>query len=448
VYISIGLTLFVLAMLPICLGRPWIGVLMWCWLGYMNPHRLTWSFTYAMPFAMMVAIPTLAGLLVAKDRRPIPWTRETYLLATLWGLFVLTTVFAMDQEYAWDYLFKVSKILLFVFVTLMLFQDRGRLRKLLLVIALSIGFFGLKGGIWAIATGGANRVMMPEDSMLGGSNGAGLALNIALPMLLYLAREEKNVWLRRLLQVTFLFSVPAVLFTYSRGALLGLAAVVLVMASKAKRFLVASLGLVILYVSLVNFAPPEWFEKMGTIRNYEEDGSALARLDAWYIAFRLALDHPLFGGGFGSVGMTEVVQRYMPNRTFNVNSHSIFFNVMGEHGFTGLILFLALIGSSLLTLRRLRRRTSAESAQWVHSYSHMMEAAFVGYLVTGAFLSAAYIDLFYQLIGLVILLRVLAAREGAKEPEATVVPAAAQGHRPGYVWAGGSRWGIGLPGGR
>ena len=437
-FIGPGLMLFVVVMLPICLARPWIGVLMWCWLGYMNPHRLTWGFTYDMPFAMMVAIPTLVGLLAAKDRRPVPRTRETYLLVALWALFVLTTVFAMDQEFAWDYLAKVSKILLFTFVALMLFQDRERLRKLFLVIALSIGFYGLKGGIWAIATGGANRVMMPDDSMLGGSNGAGLALNIVLPMLLYLGREEKNVWLRRLLQVMFLFSIPAVVFTYSRGAVLGLAAVVLMLAGKAKRFLVAGLGLVVLYAFLVTFAPPQWFERMHTIQNYEEDGSALARLDAWYIAYRLALDHPFLGGGFGSVGKTEVIQRYIPDRTFNVNSHSIFFNMMGEHGFTGLALYLVLIGSCLLTLRRLRRRTSAEASRWVHSYSHMVECSFVGYLVTGAFLSAAYIDLFYQLVGFVILLATLAAREDASQPEATAVPAA-RGHQTGYVRAGWSR---------
>src|SRR5262249_55535544 len=163
-------------MLPICLARPWIGMLMWAWLGYMNPHRLTWHFSYSMPYAMMVAIPTLIGLLVTKDRKPIPWTRDTYLLSALWVLFTLSTMFAMYPLLAWEKWYTVSKVLLFSYVPLALFQDRKRLRLFLLVIALSIGFYGLKGGIWSIMRGGAGRVLMPDDTMFGGTNGAAIAL--------------------------------------------------------------------------------------------------------------------------------------------------------------------------------------------------------------------------------------------------------------------------------
>lgn len=409
-YIGLALTAFVIATIPVCFARPWIGILMWCWLGYMTPHRLTWGPFHSMQFAVMVAIATLAGLLFTKDRRPLPWTIETYLLAGLWVVFLASTVFAMYPDLAWDYFWKVSKILLFTFIPLLLFQDRERMRYLLLVIALSIGFFGLKGGIWALATGGAKRVMMPDDTMLGGANGAGLALNIVLPMLLYLGREEKNVWLRRLLYVTFLFSIPAVLFTYSRGAVLGLAAVLLVLAGKAKRTVWAAVGLAAAYVFVVNFAPPGWFERMDTIRHYEQDGSAMARLDAWYIAWRLALDRPWLGAGFGAVAEPEIVERYIRGRDFQVSSHNLFFHVLADHGFIGLALFLGLLMSCILTLRSLRRRKDPPPARWVNSYSHMLEASIVGYVVTGAFLSAAYIDLFYHLVAVVILLKVLAEK--------------------------------------
>jgi putative inorganic carbon (HCO3(-)) transporter len=412
VFLAIGLTAFVIAMLPICLARPWIGMLMWAWLGYMNPHRLTWNFSYDMPYAMMVAIATLVGLLFTKDRKPIPWVRETYLLSSLWLLFTLSTVFALYPSLAWTRWLFVAKILLFTYIPLLLFQDRKRLKWFLLVIALSIGFFGLKGGIWSLLRGGAGRVVMPDDTMFGGTNGAAIALNMVLPMLLYLAREEENPWLRRLLWVTFVFSIPAVLFTYSRGGLIGLCAVLLVLAAKSGKFVRASVALAAAYVFVMNFAPPQWFERMDTIRTYEEDGSAQARLDAWYIAYRLALDRPLLGGGFDSIGEPEVVERYLPGRGFEVNSHSIYFNLMGEHGFLGLGLFLTLVGSCVLTLRGVRRGKGR--ASWVKSYSHMLEVSLVAYLVNGAFLSVVYADLFYHVIASVILLKVLADREARK----------------------------------
>jgi probable O-glycosylation ligase (exosortase A-associated) len=417
VYLGIALTAFVFAMLPICLAHPWIGMLMWAWLGYMNPHRLTWHFAHEMPYAIMVAIATLVGLLFTKDRKPIPWVRETYLLSALWLLFTLSTVFALYPSDAWGRLFFVSKILLFTYVPLLLLQDRKRLKWFLLVIALSIGFYGLKGGIWSIGRGGTGRVVMPDETMFGGTNGAALALNMVLPMLFYLAREEENRWLRRLLWTTFAFSIVAVLFTYSRGGLIGLCAILLVFAAKSRKLVRATVALAAAYVFVMNFAPPQWFDRMDTIRTYEEDRSAQARLDAWYMAYRLALDRPLLGGGFDSIGQPEVVNWYLPGRpVFEVSAHSIYFTLMGEHGFLGLGLFLTLVASSLLTLRSLRRGRTLPS--WVRSYSHMLEVSLVAYLVNGAFLSVAYIDLFYHVITCVILLKVLADRETHKDATA------------------------------
>jgi putative inorganic carbon (hco3(-)) transporter len=428
VYLGIALTAFVFAMLPICLARPWIGMLMFAWLGYMNPHRLTWHFAYEMHYAIMVAVATLVGLLFTKDRKPMPWVRETYLLSALWGLFTLSTVFALYPSEAWGRWYFISKILLFTYVPLLLLQDRKRLKWFLLIIALSIGFYGLKGGIWSIGKGGTGTVEMPDETMFSGTNGAALALNMVLPMLFYLAREEETWWLRRLLRVTFVFSIVAVLFTYSRGGLLGLCAVLLVLAAKSGKLLRATVGLAAAYVLVMNFAPPQWFERMGTIRTYEEDTSAQARLDAWYMSYRLALDRPLLGGGLESIGQPEIVARYLPGREgrgFGVAAHSVYFSLMGEHGFLGLGLFLALVASSVLTLRSLRRSRTRPS--WVRSYSHMLEASFVGYLVTGAFLSVAYVDLFYHVITCVILLKVLADREPleatAGKAGATVVKA-------------------------
>jgi len=415
VYLGYALTTFVIAMLPVCFARPWIGVLMWCWLGYMTPHRLTWGPTHNMPFAMMVAIATLLGLVFTGDRRPVPRTEETYLLLALWTVFTLSTMLALYQDFAWDQWVKVSKILLFTFIPLLLFQDKKRFRYLLLVVALSLGFYGFKGGIWTLARGGSGRVQMPDDSMFGDTNGAGLAFVTVLPMLLYLGREEQNIWLRRLLRVTFVLTIPATLFTYSRGAVVGLAAIVLALAGKANRFLSAAVGLTALYIFVINFAPPEWFERMQTVREYERDGSAMSRLDAWYIAWRFALDRPFLGGGFWSVGQPEIVERYMPGRGFQVSSHSIFFSVLGEHGFIGLALFLGLLGSCIWTLRRLRHQNVPPPPSWVRSYSHMLEVSIVGFVVTGAFLNAAYIDLLYHLVAFVILLKVLAEREASEQ---------------------------------
>ncbi len=59
----------VMGSLPFILRRPWIGIIMWCWLSYMNPHKLSWSFAREMPFAMLVALATLTGMLFMREPR-------------------------------------------------------------------------------------------------------------------------------------------------------------------------------------------------------------------------------------------------------------------------------------------------------------------------------------------------------------------------------------------
>src|SRR5262245_12551592 len=158
---DIAVTAVIFLLLPACFARPWIGVLVWSWIGYMNPHRLTWGFAYGMPFAMIVGLATLSGLLLTRERRVPPHTIQVCLMFAFWVFVTLTTLNAMFPDDAWAQYDKVSKILIMVFVTLMLFQDAKRLRALIWVAGLSIGFYGLKGGIWAITSGGQNMVLGP-----------------------------------------------------------------------------------------------------------------------------------------------------------------------------------------------------------------------------------------------------------------------------------------------
>jgi probable O-glycosylation ligase (exosortase A-associated) len=420
----------IVASLPVCFARPWIGVLVWTWFGTMTPHKLTWGFAYDYPFAQIIAIATMAGIPFARDRQPLPRTRETYLLLSLWALFTITTVFAMHPDEAWEQWNKVSKILLFTTIGLVFLQDRLRLRYLALVLALSIGFFGLKGGLSALMTGGANRLEAPEGSFIGGNTGLALGLDMALPFLFFLARQESNRWLRRLLWLTFVFSIPAVVFTYSRGGLIGLAAVLLLIAAKHKRQFAAGAVFVLLMISVLTFAPPQWFERVDTIANYEGDASAMSRLTAWNVAFRFTLDHPLLGGGFFAIGDEAIWMKYSGIKNSAV-PHSIWFTALSDHGFPGLILFASLIICCILTLRRLRKgREGRPPATWVVSYSDMLEASIVGYAVAGTFLSATYMDVFYWLVALVIVLDVVAAREMRVAARTSPTPLVAVAPRP------------------
>src|SRR6267142_6999258 len=187
---------------PVSMVRPFIGILLWSWVSYMNPHRLTWGIAYDFPAALAIGAGTLVGLLFTKDRRFLPMERETIVLLLLWCLFAVTTVFALVPDRAWPQFELVSKILLMTMVTMMLVTTRQRLRLFLLTITLSVGFFGFKGGIFSLRGGGTDRVYGPPGTFLEDNNDLALATVMVLPICFYLAREETRRWLRLLLRAT------------------------------------------------------------------------------------------------------------------------------------------------------------------------------------------------------------------------------------------------------
>lgn len=403
------LSAILVASLPVCFRRPWIGILIYSWIGYMNPHKLTWGFAYSQPWAFLAVLATTAGLAFSRDRKPIPVTRETVLLGLLWFVFLLSTItgpFYPDE--AWAQLGKVSKILYGTVITLIVMQDLKRLRYLMWVIAISIGFYGVKGGLFALATGGSYQVLGPANTFIAGNTEIGLALNMVLPFLWILRRELKRRWERMAMVGACVLTGIASLATYSRGALLGLATVSLLLAVKQRgRWLAVPLLAVGIAVS-VAVLPDTWTQRMETIADYQEDSSAMGRINAWRLSWRIAMDRPILGAGFQPFTVMTYA-KYLPEvGKSGTDAHNIFFQVLAEHGFLGLSLYAALIGSCVLTLRRVQRRARRNPA-WdtMRQYAEITQISLAGYVVSGFFLSRSYFDLFYHLVAITILLATL-----------------------------------------
>lgn len=411
------LTIVVFMVVPVCFVRPWLGVLAWYWIGLMNPHRLTWDFAYTMPFALLIGGATLAGALMAKDRRPIPWNRELVLIALLLVYFTLTTFFSWVPSHAWPELEKVAKIIVMTFVATMFIYGRERIRALLLVIVLSIGFYGFKGGIFTILKGGAERVQGPPNSFIDGNTFLGLALNMVIPLLVALAKEESRRGVRWLLYITAALCVMSSVFTYSRGAWLGLAAVLpltlLQLPRKAKLALFPFLIVGAFFATAL--LPEKVFNRADTISTYEEDGSANQRFMAWSVAWGVAKQHPLTGAGFEfewandgrwmGYGSEEYRQAMIMANKDSAAAHSIYFQILGQHGFVVFAMYVTLLVSVHLTLLRIRTasRRSHDTA-WVGTYATGILIGLLGYVISGAFLSSAYFDLAWLYFALTAIL--------------------------------------------
>ena len=405
--------------IPISFFRPYYGILIWTWITFFNPHRFTWGFMYSFPVAAVIAVPTLIGLLFTSNINRSFLKRETILLAGLWLWFGVTFLHALQVPFFQAHivdarleLVRVSKVLLITFVMILLVTSHSRFKSLVIVTALSFGALALKGTIFGLRTFGESRVWGPPDSFISDNNAFALAVNMSLPMLFFLAGDEKKRIYRWLYYLAFACGVFSVLLTYSRGGQLGLVVVLLAITFKSHYKVIALFLGALAFIAVITFAPPQWMARMGGLARGEVDTSGRERLVSWGTSWNFAMDYPITGGSFNALPNVELFQRYEPERLpggfLSSGPHSIYFQTLEEQGFVGLGLYLILVGSCWVSLNSLRRNSQrSASSQWIVPYTHMIEVSLFGFLASGAFLGLANFDLFYQLVAMVIILKIL-----------------------------------------
>ena len=406
---DILITIIILGSLPFILKSPAIGGLMWVWVSVMNPHTQAWGFATHLPFAFIIAIATMLSLVMTREPKSLPLTPVSVLLLLFVAWMNVTALFALLPDSSWVQWNKVMKIMLMSFVIMMVIRTRRDIARLIWVLVGSIGYYGVKGGIFTIRSGGTERVWGPEETFIGDNNSLALALIITIPLMYYLQQNSDRRWLRHGLSAAMLLSALAALGSYSRGALLAIAAMVLFMwlISGRKLVLGALLGLVT--PLLLAFMPERWAERMDTINTYEEDSSAMGRLNAWRMAWNLACDR--FPGGGFDVSDGAIFARYAPNPMDVHAAHSIYFQALGEHGFVGLLIYLALGIATWRTASAIIRLTRGKAElRWAHGLATMSQASLIGFAVGGAFLSLLYFDMPYYLMAALIATRIVVER--------------------------------------
>lgn len=408
---DILVTLIVFGSLPFIFTRPYVGALMWVWISVMNPHTQGWGFATTFPFAAIIAAVTLITLLFTKEPKNLPRTSVTWIFVAFVLWMNVTSVFAIYPNEIYGQWNKVMKIMLMTFVVFMLIKTKRHIQLLIWTIVISLGYYGVKGGYFTLKGGGENMVLGPEGTFIGGNNEIALALIMTIPLMHYLQMISHKLWVRHSLTIAMLLSALAALGSYSRGALLAIGAMGAFLWLKSQHKARLGMLLIAAIPPALAFMPEQWSQRMDTINSYEEDGSVQGRFNAWWMAYNLAKDRPLTGGGF-EVITPELFRLYAPNPQDLHAAHSIYFQALGEHGFIGLGLYLLM---GLLTWRTgswiIRNTRKLEEYRWAHGLATMIQVSLVGFATGGAFLSLLYFDVPYYLLSAMIATRVLVERE-------------------------------------
>ena len=368
----------------------------------MNPHRLTWEFTYNFPFAYLIGGVTIVAWALSRERKAIPRDPITILIICMAIWVSITTVAAIlpaDAFEDWD---RNMKILFMTVLTAVMMGTRERLHALIWMIVISLGFFGAKGGLFTMLGGAKNLVLGPPNTFLADNNSLSLAFMMIVPLMRYLQLHSAIWYIRLGLIAAMLLTLLATIGTYSRGAMLGMAAMLLVLLIKSrKRGLILATGLVIALFAL-SFTPEYWIQRMESISDYQDDGSAQGRFDAWNFAYKLALDRPIFGGGFNVTRDDDLFFEYVPTAAKARSFHSIIFEMLGQHGWIGLSLYVILLVMGFGCAYRIERRARGRPDQlWLRDLAAMIQVSMVGFVVTGLFQDHAFFDLYYHLLAIV-----------------------------------------------
>ena len=419
--------LFLLSTLPFLLfaimRRPFVGLGLWLWTALFFPNAWVYGIAGSIRYNLLFAGLTIVVYLLSKDktRLQLGTVGVFVILFFLWT--ILSTTFGLaPPEVAWDYWFRLAKIVvLFVFILIIL-EKKLHIDFLLWCLILSIGFYAGIEGLKYIASGGRHQIEGLAGHVLGDRNELAVALAMLLPICFYLMGEfgvnSKIIKLGFLGLITLI--VVSIIGSDSRGGMVSLAAVGGYLFIKSERKLLFFVLAVAIGSTLVGLIPDEWFSRMDTIATADQDSSFMGRVVAWKMSFILAMKHPLLGGGFKALeyfpvwsSLTLDFDKFsffytgdaLPDLTRGRAAHSIYFQILGDQGFVGFVLFIAILGLSFINAGVIAKRCrNANGPVWIVNLATMLRLSIFTYAVGGAALSFAYFDMSFALFAIVIVL--------------------------------------------
>lgn len=435
--------MLLMAFLMLAVKNRFVAYLLWGWAGLAALGTYLYGPLAGVPFVMIFALLTLAPMLFTAPGTPRPDLRPIWGVMFILGWMLLHGLLCASFAYPgvarnWEMWSNMAKTILFCFMMPLLVTNRARIYVMTVAVVLAIGGRGMVDGAKFIASLGAHNAHGING--VADNNHYAMMLLMVLPLAYFLAMQAAS----RLTRYGWLamsgLVVLAVAATNSRGGLIGLMIfatwILFVSRHKFTGVALMAVGLAFLYV----LVPESWYERMETIKEANEDESFMGRVGAWKISSAIAMANPIFGGGYRVIQSSAVSDVFKNDQGFlgfvqtpvmhisGLAAHSIWFEVIADQGFVGLLLFISLIASSVVCWRKIRalQKTTQNDIQWAVDLSNGLIGAVAIYVVTGSALSAAYFEMPYVIIMLMAVLLLIARQEALLAAPADPPPQASR----------------------
>jgi probable O-glycosylation ligase (exosortase A-associated) len=403
---------FLAALLLLAVRRPFLFALAYIYVDTVSPQRLSYNLLNPIPLSMIVAVLAVAGWAVADRKDRLSFSARQGLIVLLLAYAGITTFnadFPVDAAEKWDWAWKALAFAVFLPLTM---RSKLRIEAIALFLLLSASSIIIVGGLKTAMSGGGYGVlnlMIDNNSGLYESSTISTIAIALIPIILWLAKYGTifpSDWRVKSFAGALIFACLLMpIGTEARTGLICIGVLGILLLRDMKRRLLFIGAACALGAAAIPFLPSSFTNRMETIQGFAGDQSANTRLAVWAWTWDYAQSHP-FGGGFGAYRsnhiLVETVSTQSNGDTTTVTTqteadesrayHSAYFEMLGEQGFPGLIIYLLIQGIGLVRMEVLRRRYRKQDGDkaWIAPLATALQHFQIIYLIGSLFVGIAY----------------------------------------------------------
>lgn len=398
--------------------KAFYGLIGYAFWAYTYPEHSTWGLLPMKGFGFIMGFILVLTTLMQRKKICSYNPKILLILGFLFLCWLAVFTSGSTDESTWQFQYFVRAILITLIITLLV-DSVDRFYEYSWAIAIFFGFDAALEGFKGILTGYAGGAKGGFGGVLNDRNFMAVFLCAIIPIVFYLGNTEKIKRLKLFSRFLLIGDIFALIITYCRAGFLGICAVGIFLFMKLKNKLRSAIfgGIALLFITAY-FIPQAYVDRIQTIQKFdhtkeEADTSAVLRLMAWRSALKMMKDNPLTGVGFyNSANSMPKYPDPVTGTVLYIATHNSLLQVGAEIGFPGLILYILIFFTSYRTLGKLKKKTKLFSLSAnIEKYTLMLQAAFVGFFVSGFFVNAAYIDMPWHLVGLTMALEQITNKE-------------------------------------
>jgi probable O-glycosylation ligase (exosortase A-associated) len=406
---------------------PFAAALGFIWVDIVRPQQLAYSIINTLPLSFIAAVATL-GLFLVKDRKSPPRFSPILGLIVLLIVWVtFTTSMSSFPVQAWSKWDWASKVLMFAVLIPYIFRSRIQIEAFLLIFVFSAGTILFSAGVKTMLGGGGYgtlAVLGTGNTGLSESSTLAVVCVMLIPVIMFLMRYTlifpRNMLTQSLFLGIIVIALAAVVGTTARTGIIavGVMCLMSLAQSKKKMWWIAGFALAGIVIMNLDLSSTRWGNRMSTIETYNSDGSAMGRIKVWQWTIGFVGSHPL-GGGFDAYLHNRIIGAgpdgetvYLPEGQIGGKAfHSIYFEVLGEQGIPGFIMYYLMIGMTLAKLLKLKKTWKDDPGLgWISALANAMVTMVMVFLAGGSFVGIAYQPYIFYIISLTVALDQYAAR--------------------------------------